>query len=467
MKWIAFLGAIALSACSGPPEGEETYDRYLERIVAANNLRPLPTKPYEETPKFKLGQALFFDPILSGNRDISCATCHLVGAGLSDGLPASIGSGGVGLGTSRQLPRDRPAQPRNSLDLWNRDNNSVKSMFWDGRAEVLDPVNRKFRTPLGDLLPEGFENLMAVQAIFPLAQADEMLGLPGDASPGDNPTPHAGLVNEIAASAVDLEEPYRTTAVLDHVVSRLIGKPDTPLSPWELEYRRLFERAFPGTSPEEVSIVHLGNALAHFEEIAFATRDTPWDRYLKGDKTAIGLDAKRGAFLFYGKGRCAVCHSGPLFSDFEFHSIGAKPSGLGYDGQGHDAGRFRVTGHPEDKFKFRTPPLRNVTLTAPYFHNGSARTLDEAIRQHADPLQYADKYSKSGEPLLNIDEIESVSPVLLIRVDLAEREIGDLIFFLEALEDDGIDRLGKVVPHSVPSRLPIHIKPEAGGPSNH
>ncbi|MCI5073970.1 cytochrome c peroxidase [Oricola sp.] len=467
MKWIAVLGAIALSACSGPSEDEATYDRYLERIIAANNLRPLPTKPYEETPKFKLGQALFFDPILSGNRDISCATCHLVGAGLSDGLPASIGSGGVGLGTSRERPRDRPAQPRNSLDLWNRDNNSVKSMFWDGRAEVLDPVNRKFRTPLGDLLPEGFENLMAVQAIFPLTQADEMLGLPGDASPGGNPPAHAGLVNEIAASVVDLEEPYRTAAVLDHVVSRLIGTPDTPPSHWELEYRRLFEKAFPGTSPEEVSIVHVGNALAHFEEIAFATRDTPWDRYLEGDMTAIGLEAKRGAFLFFGRGRCAVCHGGPLFSDFEFHSIGARPFGAGYDGQGHDTGRFRVTRRPADKFKFRTPPLRNVTLTAPYFHNGSAKTLDEAIRQHADPLQYADKYAESGEPLLQIDEIDSVSPILLIRVELARREIDYLVAFLMALEDDGIDRLEGVVPLGVPSQLPIHSTSGAGDIRGH
>ena len=109
-------------------------DLFLQHIIRAYDLRPLPTKAFEETEKYKLGRALFFDPILSGNRDVSCATCHLLNRGTSDGLPVSLGTGGAGLAEDRILSPKRAQQPRNALDLWNRDNNRVRRMFWDGRV---------------------------------------------------------------------------------------------------------------------------------------------------------------------------------------------------------------------------------------------------------------------------------------------------------------------------------------------
>jgi cytochrome c peroxidase len=457
MRCAVVIALALLSACSPEPEFVGNYDRFLQRIIDAFDVRPLPTKPFEETAKFKLGQALFFDPILSGNRDVSCATCHLLDRGLSDALPASIGTGGIGLAEERSLPPSRPAQPRNALDLWNRDNNSVRSMFWDGRAEVLDPVRRKFRTPLGDQLPPGFENLMAVQAIFPLTQEDEMLGLLGDDAPAFLPDPHGGRRNDLASTAAALTGTQRIKAVLDRLMLRLLGGSGQPSEPWQQTYRELFAAAYPAVDPDQFSIVHLGNALAHYEEIAFATRDAPWDRYLRGERLAISEEAKRGALLFFGKGRCAVCHYGPLFSDFAYYGIGVKNFGPGYDGTGDDVGRYRVTGNPLDRYKFRTPPLRNVTRSAPYFHNGSAATLVEAIRQHLDPYQYADKYDETGGTLMNSQQIDAISPVLAIRVRIDEVDVADLIAFLKTLEDNRMANYARVLPRSVPSGIRLGL----------
>ena len=282
-------------------------------------------------------------------------------------------------------------------------------MFWDGRVEVLDPVGRVFRSPLGQLLPTGLDNVMAVQALFPLARIDEMLGASGDFSPPDLPPPHAQQENELAGDTKGLDGPRRIKKVVELVVNRLVGTELTPTQPWQLTYRKLFRAAYPDIDYDEITIVHMANALSHFEEIAFATRETPWDKYVDGDSAAITLDAKRGAFLFFGKARCAVCHSGPLFSDFKFHSVGVDNFGPGINNSGDDQGRYLITKDARDRYTFRTPPLRNVTLSAPYFHNGSASTLHEAIHQHLDPLNHADQYEDTGVFAMSLDQIEAVS----------------------------------------------------------
>jgi cytochrome c peroxidase len=426
----------------------------LRKIIKQNYIRPLATKPFEKTKKFLLGQALFFDPILSGNRDVSCSTCHLLKLGTSDAVPLAIGTTGSGLGEVRKID-SRNVVPRNSLDLWNRDNNSVKSLFWDGRVEALDPKMRIFRSPLEDLLPKGLENALAVQSLFPLARDDEMLGLPGDNSPKHLPAKHANLQNEISDGAKDLVGPKKIMVVHSLIMDRLLGLKRKKLKNWQIEYRRLFQEAYPDKSIADFSIVELGNAIAHFEEIAFATRNTPWDDYLSGNINAISERAKKGAIIFYGKGKCAVCHSGPLFSDFEFHSLSVKQIGPGTNMSGDDKGRYNATKKKKDKYKFRTPPLRNVTITAPYFHDGVAKTLKEAIIHHLEPHYLADKYDETGGYELNIEQIESLSFVLENRIHLSEYEIAVLIEFLKTLEDTQLKMLERIIPSSVPSGLPI------------
>jgi cytochrome c peroxidase len=340
----------------GPTEsGNSTaaLENSLRKVINEYNLRPIQIRRFSADRKFRLGQALFFDPLLSGTRDVSCATCHSVKFGTSDSLPRSIGAHGVGIGPKRKLLRGEAIHPRNSLDLWNRDNNAVKALFWDGRVEVLDPVHRVFRSPLGGALPSGLQNALAVQALFPLVTPDEMLGNSDDRSPSSLPGGQTNLPNDLAPSGARYTEVERIQGVHTRIMSRLLGS-ENPNS-WQRSYRNLFSAAYPGRPGQSFSIVNLANAIAHFEEMAFATRDSAWDRYLRGTKDAIPIEAKEGALLFFGRARCVVCHDGPLLSDFDYHSVGIFSSGL--DGSGPDYGRWRVTGLSGDKYKFRTPPL--------------------------------------------------------------------------------------------------------------
>lgn len=133
---IVFAGAVGAAALSAlrANQAESQLDARLQQIVAIYNLRPLEIREYSADPEMRLGQALFFDPIISGDRDVSCSSCHLLSYGLTDGLPRSIGVGGVGFGPGRHLLHGLSIHPRRSLDLWNRDNNAVSSFFWTGMS---------------------------------------------------------------------------------------------------------------------------------------------------------------------------------------------------------------------------------------------------------------------------------------------------------------------------------------------
>ena len=411
-------------------EDKSTLDNLLSKVIKEYNLRPLQVRHFDADPKFVLGRALFFDPILSGTRDVSCATCHLLKFGTSDGRPRSIGVLGIGVGPRRQPKIGKVAHRRNALDLWNRDNNAVKALFWDGRVEVLDPVHRIFRSPLGKALPSGLDNALAVQALFPLATPDEMLGELNDNSPSSLPGGNGGLPNDLVSTKVFATEAARIQDSHNRLIARLfgLGKPNQ----WQKEYLKLFEAAYPAKVQNSYSIVDLANAIAHFEEMAFATRGSAWDRFLNGNQEAISAQAKEGALLFYGRARCVACHNGPLFSDFDYHSVGIFSSNTGVDGAGLDYGRWRATGLSSDKFKFRTPPLRNVTKTAPYFHDGSEATLRGALQRHLNPLNRADKYNYDGSFSMSRDEIDSISPVLIPGVVLSEADLQALITFFPA-----------------------------------
>jgi cytochrome c peroxidase len=133
------------------------------------------------------------------------------------------------------------------------------------------------------------------------------------------------------------------------------------------EYVRLFSKVFPGDDP--VNPTNIAKAIAAFER-TLITPDSPYDRFLSGDKGALDEIARKGFDLFQSKG-CIACHNGPALTDSGFHRIKVPGS--------VDEGRFKVTKDESDKYMFRTPTLRNVELTAPYFNNGSVNTLEEAV----------------------------------------------------------------------------------------
>ena len=444
--WLCLAGAAPALAA------DDDLDAALDRVIAARGLEPLEAPPLVVTPKFRLGQMLFFDSILSGTRDVACATCHLPGRGTSDGVALSLGVRATGLAEERRALDSERVHPRNTMDIWNRGHPSVRNMFWDGRvSEIEAPVSR-FQTPMMDYLPDGIESVLAAQALFPLAGEEEMLGLPHDRSAPNLPGGHGDKPNEIAQAAAGFDEfePQRFVAVHDALMRRLLGQAGTPLADWQIAYRRLIAQAYPDMLLGAVTMGDLANALGHFQELAFVTHETPWDRYLAGDKGALDAAAKRGALLFYGKGRCVACHSGPLLSDFQFHSLAVPQIGPGIDESGDDRGRYEATRIPRNLYQFRTPPLRNVTLTAPYFHSGAVKRLADAIALHLAPSAAA-----QNESAIEALRRKSFSPMLRRGIALSEEERASLLAFLHSLEDAQTDRRALIVPETVPSGLPV------------
>lgn len=163
-------------------------------------------------------------------------------------------------------------------------------------------------------------------------------------------------------------------------------------------YVRMFAAAFP-EGGGRIDMASVAKALAAFQRTMIAF-DTPFDRYRRGRTDAIPQAARRGGDIFQGGSGCGSCHSGPNFTDDHYHALSIATA---------DRGLGEVTGVIADDGKFRTPGLRNVALTAPYMHDGSAPTLDEALRRHG--------------------------PVLPRGADLTERDRSDLIAFLGELTD--------------------------------
>lgn len=182
-------------------------------------------------------------------------------------------------------------------------------------------------------------------------------------------------------------------------------------------YRTQFEAVFGGpATPEKVV-----QAIAAFEREAFYCGDSDYDRWRRGDSSAISEQAQRGAELFTAGAGCAACHSGVLFTDLKYHNVG-----IGMDAAEPDLGRGRVTeadacSTTDDEpcqGAFKTPTLRDISKSAPYFHDGSVATLEEAVRLMASG-GLANEY-------LDTDELQDRN--------LDDEQIADLIAFLHTLD---------------------------------
>jgi cytochrome c peroxidase len=174
---------------------------------------------------------------------------------------------------------------------------------------------------------------------------------------------------------------------------------------YAVQFRTIF-----GHDAAPADIVH---ALTSFVR-TLRSGDAPWDRYEKGDKKAVGEDAVRGFELFRNKAGCAACHAPPLFTDNAFHDVG-----IGFDKPEPDPGRGKISNNDKEKGAFKTPTLRSVTTHAPYFHDGRAATVEEAV-----------DYMLSGG-------IKDKNPNLDTRmkpVKLSAKERADLLAFVKALE---------------------------------
>lgn len=276
-----------------------------------------PTSPA----RVDLGRALFWDPVLSGGRDVSCATCHHPATGYADGLDLAIGENGQGLGAARRFrsPNTIPFGQRNSSTVLNTAFNGLTTngavdatlapMFWDSRAQSLE-----------------------TQALRPLITLEEMRG-----------------------------HQYAEGAAPDSVVARLRRIP---------AYEALFQAAF--AEPTPLTAANVGKALACFERTLVAT-DSPFDQYMRGNTSALSAQQVQGMQAF-GQSGCGNCHSGPMLSDYRLHAMGVA------DNSKNSASDTGASG----SYAFHTPSLRNVALTAPYMHSGTVASL-AAVLDFYDP----------------------------------------------------------------------------------
>ncbi|WP_215242386.1 cytochrome-c peroxidase [Dyadobacter helix] len=277
-----------------------------------------PTSPE----KIELGRMLFFDPVLSGNRDVACATCHQPEFSYAEFLETSIGVNGTGSGSKRQFvaPNDIPFVKRNSQSVLNTAFNGIRNheayhaemapMFWDNRAKGLEE-----------------------QALLPIKTLEEMRG-----------------------------RAYTEDEIIDEVLSRIRRIP---------AYHTLFARAFPGEL-NPVNAVNLAKGIAAYER-TLISNNSRFDLYMRGDSNALTLGEKEGLNLFLKTG-CAKCHSGPMFSDYKLHTLGVPDS----------QNRTESDRGINNDYAFRTPSLRNLRYTGPYMHSGKFATLEQVLEFYED-----------------------------------------------------------------------------------
>lgn len=444
---VAFSLALLVSACGGGASGgssdpDPTPDPVpgaaaLTDALDRENITPLPAAPTVSDELFALGQALFFDKILSGNNDVSCATCHWPELAGGDARTLPRGVGGVDLGLDRNTGA---IVPRNSPTVLNM--HLVDTIFHDGRIE-LDGGD--LETPAGTALTAGMRavfdprwELLAAQAMFPVTSREEMRGALGE--------------NTIA----DLGD-ADFAAIWDAYRDRLVAF---------TSYQSMFLAAYPSlTSIADIGFEHAANAIAAFEVRAFAHTDSPFERFVAGDDQALTEQQVRGGLEFYAPGSCARCHEGEAFTDNEFHNIGLPQFGPGKgDGTSglEDFGRERVTGQANDRYDFRTAPLRNIELTAPYGRLGQYDDLRSMVLHYTDTQQFLQNYAildNVTDPDL-IGTLQPTTADILARISNRVRDprnfdVDAVVAFLQSLTADSARDMSDLIPASVPSGLPV------------
>ncbi|WP_119079584.1 cytochrome-c peroxidase [Chitinophaga alhagiae] len=347
-------GIVAVNACRSPnrPAGQTAVAEKKE-LPGLGSIDALP-RTYRSpannptTPeKIELGRLLFYDPVLSGGKDVACATCHHPDFGYAESIDLSIGVNGTGLGEKRRFNHDNniPFTKRNSQSLLNTAFNGIgpdgqytpeeAPMFWDLRAKGLEE-----------------------QAAMPIKTLEEMRG-------------HG----------------FSEDHIMEEVAKRVNGI---------AQYRRLFKTVFPESNT--VTPTNITKALGAFQR-SLTAANSRFDQFMRGDRSALTEREREGMQLFINSG-CARCHSGPMLSDFQSHVLGAP-----------DNEKLPVSDSGiQRSYGFRTPTLRNLRFTRPYMHSGKIQTLNEVLffyeDLHGKPLRNPNVDRAQLDPLAAAVRVE-------------------------------------------------------------
>lgn len=376
----------------------------------------------------EVGRMLWFDPIQGLNDDNTCGGCHSPTNGFGDTQSMAIGiENNRVVGPGRSGPRNQRRSPMaiNTVFyptlMWNSRFRAQSGSPFDNRAGFLFPV------PEGEKLSY-LPHLLTAQAFIPPTERVEAAGFH---TPGDNFALRAEVVRRLNADS---------------------------------NYRQLFTRAFPGVQRTgRITYDDIARAISEFEfTLVFA--NAPIDRFARGDWRAMSNVEKQGALVFFGKGRCVTCHavagaSNEMFSDFREHVAGIPQvvphrGNVTFDGPGsnEDFGLAQVTGTPNDRYAFRTSPLRNVALQSAFMHNGAFTQLEDAVRYHLNARRGAMSYTPLSLPP---DMRGAMGPILpvLDRLDGRLRSA-------PPLSDDEVTSLIAFVRNSLldPRAMPTHLR---------
>ncbi|WP_282074420.1 cytochrome-c peroxidase [Maribacter aquivivus] len=322
-RYMFLILIIAFFGCNNASKKE------VKKLISIDNDIYLPLPEIVEEPKdnisnaekIRLGKLLFYDPILSGNKDVACVTCHHPNFGYAEPLDISIGVNGVGLGLKRKFKNP------DSVNFVKRNANTILNTAYNG-ITIKGEYHAKNAPMFWDLREKGLE----AQALIPIQTLEEMRG---------------AIIGE--------------DEILDVIIARLQSTP---------EYVELFEKAF--LSENTINKKNLAKAIAAFER-SLITPNSRFDKYVQGDENALSLAEKDG-FNLFKKAKCNSCHSGPMFSDYKMHILSVD------DNTKLD---FLDTGI-DSTYAFRTPSLRNLRYTAPYMHNGSLQDLQAVLEFYED-----------------------------------------------------------------------------------
>lgn len=427
-----------------------------------------------------LGREIFFDSLQGLHDDNSCAGCHSPSNGFGDTQSMAIGvDNNDRVGPNRTGARNQRRSPMVVNTAF------LPKLMWNGRFAAVsgDPFDNSqgfsFPAPEGTTRFPPFDpevtHLLTAQGHIPQTELVEMAGFTGTAG---TISPRFDAFDDGHGSALPPADGsgFRNDPIREVVLARFNASPG---------YRQRFAGVFPEVrSGGDIRFPMIAQALAEFQ-ISLTFADAPIDRFARGHRNAMTDAQKRGAVLFFGQAGCVSCHavagaSNEMFSDFENHVLGVPQiapvfgPGTGsvvFDGPGEDEdfGQEQISGDSQDRYKFRTSPLRNVALQPAFFHNGAFTRLEDAVVHHLDVLQSAGSYDpvaagvdadlalRQGpmQPVLN-----RLDPLVAQPTVLTPQQVQDLVAFVR----DGLldprarpEQLCKTVPKTLPSGRAVAV----------